>query len=199
MIKRSVIYFDKPSPDSTFKVIEAIKPRLKAEDITGVVVPVTSGRTAELFTENFRDEKIITVSETQALSFCVNRAQTEGGILRSMVNNRIKKVDKLIEKRLNREVFDLALLPFCGEAWEVAKEVLYSFGQGMKVAIEVSIAAVELGKAPPRSRVIAVGGNEGGVDTAIVVRTSTKGEAFAKKYDQRLTIEEVICMPIQKN
>jgi hypothetical protein len=198
VIKRSVVYLDKPGPDSTLKVIEAIKPRLTAGDVKGIIVPVTSGRTAELFTEYFLDEKILTVSETQALSFCVNRAQTEGGLLRSMVNNRIKRVDKLIEKRLNREVFDLALLPFCGEEWEAAIEVLYSFGQGMKVAIEVSVAAVELGKAPPRSRMIAVGGNEGGADTAIVVRTSSKGEAFAKEYNQRLLVEEIICMPLQK-
>jgi hypothetical protein len=198
VIRSSIVYLDKPDPDSTLKVIEAIKPRLTAGDVIGIIVPVTSGRTAEQFTEDFQDEKIITVSETQALSFCVNRAQTEGGILRSMVNNRIKRVDKLIEKRLNREVFDLALLPFCGEEWEAAKEVLYSFGQGMKVAIEVSVAAVELGKAPQLSKAIAVGGNEGRVDTAVVIRTPSKGEAFAKSYDRRLIIEEIICMPIQK-
>ena len=116
-----------------------------------------------------------------------------------MVNNRLKRLDKLLEKRLNREVFDLALLPFCGEAWEAAKDVLYSFGQGMKVAIEVSVAAVELGKAPQLSRLIAVGGNEGVVDTAIVVRTPLKGEAFAKNYERRLIIEEILCMPIKKN
>ncbi len=198
MIKKNVVYLDKPSPDSTLTVIEAIKPRLSAGDIKGIIVPVTSGRTAEQFTEYFLGERIITVSETQALSFCVNRAETEGGILRSMVNNRIKRVDKLIEKRLNREVFDLALLPFCGEEWEAAKEVLYSFGQGMKVAIEVSVAAVELEKAPQLSKVIAVGGNEGRVDTAIVVRTSSKGEAFAKNYGRRLIIEEIVCMPMHK-
>jgi hypothetical protein len=100
---------------------------------------------------------------------------------------------------VERFFFDLTFLPFCGETWEAVKEVLYAFGQGMKVAIEVSVAAVETGKIKPFNRVIAVGGEEGGVDTAVVIRTSPKSEAFTGNYDRRLIVEEIVCMPISKN
>ena len=73
-----------------------------------------------------------------------------------------------------------------------------NIGQGMKVAIEVSIAAVETLKIQPYTKIIAVGGTGEGVDTAIVVTTSTQKEAFGKNPNNRLIIHEIIAMPIEK-
>jgi hypothetical protein len=199
VIKREVFFLEKPSPENTQSVIEAVKQRLTGGDIAGIIIPVTTGKTAEQFREKLFDERIVTVSEEEAVTTCKLKARNEGGLLGLLVNNRFIRIAEALEKKNNREVFDMAFLPFCGEKWEAVTEILYAFGQGMKVAIEVSVAAVEIGKVQPFSRVIAVGGNEGGVDTAIVVKTSPKEEAFSGNYERRLNIEEIICMPIQKS
>ena len=92
----------------------------------------------------------------------------------------------------------MTFLPFCGETWNAVRETLYAFGQGMKVAIEISVAAVEAGKVKPYTIIIATGGTGEGVDTAIVTRTSPQSEAFSKKDEKRLSIQEIIAMPKEK-
>lgn len=68
----------------------------------------------------------------------------------------------------------------------------------MKDAVEISVICVEINKLRPYTRVIAVGGTEEGADTAIVARTSTQREAFGREPSKRLTVQEVIAMPIEK-
>ena len=53
-------------------------------------------------------------------------------------------------------------------------------------------------KVKPFTKIVAVGGTGEGADTAIVARTSTQKEAFNKKPEKRLSIQEIIAMPIEK-
>jgi hypothetical protein len=105
MIKREVLFFTKSGPDNTMSVIKAVNCRYSLGNIGGVIVPVTTGKTARLFSKILGDEKIFTVSEKEALSVCELKADSEGGLLDSMINRRIKRIDKLIEKKLSREIF----------------------------------------------------------------------------------------------
>ena len=199
-IKRGrITYFERPGPLNTGLVIEAVEERLKLGDLETVVIPVTTGRTAELFSNKLGDRaNIITISEEEALSACKRIAVSEGGLLAKLVGRRLEEGSERAYRRLRRETFDLTFLPFCGEAWNLIVEPLFAFGQGVKVAVEVSVAAVEVGKVEPYARVIAVGGTGEGADTAMVVRTSTQREAFGKKPEKRLTIQEILAMPIEK-
>jgi hypothetical protein len=61
------------------------------------------------------------------------------------------------------------------------------FGQGMKVAVEVVVGAVQAGLVKEGERVIGVGGSGQGADTALVVVASWD---FPDVY-----ISEVICKP----
>ena len=83
--------------------------------------------------------------------------------MESLVAERLEEAARLSSRRLRREAFDMTFLPFSGKTWEVVKETLYAFGQGMKVAIEVSVAAVELNKVKPYTKIIAVGGTTKGM------------------------------------
>ncbi|MCW3975203.1 MAG: hypothetical protein NWE86_03045 [Candidatus Bathyarchaeota archaeon] len=198
-IKKSIIYFNQPGFINTNSVIEAIKERLKEEDIESILVPLTTGKTATTFSKKIGTlAKIVAVSEVEAASACRRIASADQGLFGKLIRKRLEAVSEDTKKVLHREAFDLAFLPFCGESWNVVKEILYAFGQGMKVAIELPLAAVEINKVGPYKKVISVGGTGEGVDTAIVVRTAPQNKAFGKNPDTRLIIQEIIAMPIEK-
>ncbi len=80
----------------------------------------------------------------------------------------------------------------------VFKETLYAFGQGMKVAVEVVLSAVDCGALEPFKDVIGVGGSGTGADTAIVLRSTYPGTVFSKDKEKRLEIREILTMPLLK-
>ena len=63
------------------------------------------------------------------------------------------------------------------------------FGQGLKVAIEITMMAADAGLVSPEEEVIAIAGTGRGADTAIVVKPANAHNAFA------LRIKEIICKP----
>ncbi|MCW4033447.1 MAG: hypothetical protein NWF08_08690 [Candidatus Bathyarchaeota archaeon] len=196
--ERNILYFDKPGFQNTNPVIEAVKKRLESGDLKQVIVPVTTGRTAEQFIRELGKEvRIVTISEVEVAHACKRMAETDEGMLGKLISKRLKKRSGKMDKSF-RDVVDITFLPFCKEAWNVAKEILYAFSQGMKVAIEVSLAAVEIKKVEPYTRVIAVGGTGEGADTAIVVRLALQKDAFGKDPDKRLSVEEILAIPINK-
>ncbi|MEM2997934.1 MAG: hypothetical protein QW542_03200 [Thermoproteota archaeon] len=196
---RSVYYFKRPGPSNTRLVIEAVKKRLESGDVRLIVVPVTTGKTLEMFTQELsEDVEIKAVSEDETLVACRSTAYLDKGLLGTLIRSRIDEGLGIIDRKSRREIFEITFLPFCGEKWEALREVLYAFGQGMKVAIEISVAAVEVGKVKPYTKVISIGGMEEGADTAIVVKTSPQREAFGGVPEKRLYVHEIIAMPVEK-
>jgi hypothetical protein len=63
------------------------------------------------------------------------------------------------------------------------------FSQGMKVAVEVSLMAVEAGLLGAGEECVAIGGTDEGADMAIVIRP-----VFARKVKD-LRICEILCKP----
>lgn len=196
-LRRTVFYFERPSFVNTSSVIEAVKERLKLGDVKAVVVPSTTGRTAEQFYRELRDAEVIVISEDEVMAACQRIVSPDRGFLERLVHGRsLVTLEK--DKEPRRKVFDMTFLPLCSETWNVVRETLYAFGQGMKVAVEVSVAAVEVDKVEPDTEIIATGGTGEGVDTAIVARTSAQKEAFGYRPEKRLMIREVVAMPMER-
>jgi len=63
------------------------------------------------------------------------------------------------------------------------------FGQGVKVAVEIAVMALDAGLIPYGSDVVAIGGTGRGADTALVVRPS-----HAKTFFETFVVE-TICRP----
>jgi hypothetical protein len=197
--RKSVVYFDTPGFANTATVIETVIERVKTRDIETVVVPATTGKTADLFVRQLNGKvKVAAVSENEALSACKRIANQDQGLLGKLIRKRLNAAIEEADRKLRRDALDMTFLPFCGETYVAVSETLYAFGQGMKVALEVSVAAVEVGKVEPYSRIIAVGGTGEGADTAIVVRTSPQSEAFGQDIKKRLAVCEILAMPIEK-
>ncbi len=199
ILKRNIVYFKRPGSLNSLSVIEAVKERLKFKDVKQVLVPFTTGKTADLFSRELGNiTEIITISEDEAVTASNKIASSDKGLLGKLIRNRLEGASEEALERLHREAIDLAFLPFSGESWNVVKEVLFVFGQGMKVALEIALVAVEIKKVKPYIEVIAVGGTGEGVDTAIVIKTASQDEAFGEVPKRRISIREILAIPLEK-
>lgn len=75
---------------------------------------------------------------------------------------------------------------------EIMAQTLRIFGQGVKVAIEISCMALDAGLIPYAQDVIAIGGTAEGADAALVVRPAHSARFFETQ------VKEIICMPRNK-
>lgn len=196
--KGNILYFESPGFQNTDSIIEVTEERLRMNDINAVIVPMTTGRTFEKFVNKLGEEaNIISISEDEVLKACKRISYPDKGALGKLIQNRLSKSSEN-DINLRRDIFDITFLPLCGDSWELIAETLYIFGQGMKVAIEIAVAAVEIGKIDASKKVISVGGTGEGADTAVVLRTSTQKLSFTGKPEERLSIQEILAMPIEK-
>lgn len=75
---------------------------------------------------------------------------------------------------------------------QIVAQTLRMFGQGVKVAVEIAVMALDAGLVPYGQDIIAVGGTGEGSDSAIVIRPEHSNNFF------KTQIREIICMPRYK-
>lgn len=75
---------------------------------------------------------------------------------------------------------------------EIMAQTLRLFGQGIKVAVEISIMALDAGLIPYGEDIISIGGTGTGSDAAIVISPEHAKQIF------NTTVKEIIAMPITK-
>jgi len=197
-LKRQVYYFDEPGDENTQLVIEAVSQRLELGGIRTVVVASTSGKTAIEFAGSLKGK---------AAMVCVSEApyRREWGEEWPCLKQEFRQE----LEGLGASIIDKAPYVFHSSVLEAArwpdafperlvKETLYSFGQGMKVAVEVALTGASCGNITPYEDVIGVGGSGKGADTAIVLRATYPASLFDKDPAKRPEIREIIAMPISK-
>jgi len=198
VVKRQVYYFDEPGEENTRWVIEAVSQRLQAGGIRQVIIASTSGKTAVEFARSLKGKaELVCVSESPYR----REWGEEWPCLKEKCRRELEKLGVAIIDKAPY-VFHSSVLD--GARWtdvfpeRLVKETLYSFGQGMKVAVEVALTAVSCGYVTPCEDVIGVGGSGKGADTAIVLRATYPASLFDKDPAKRLEIREIIAMPISK-
>ncbi len=72
---------------------------------------------------------------------------------------------------------------------EIAANVYRTFGEGMKVCVEIAIMALDAGLVPYGKEIIAIAGTGQGADTAVILKPA-HGKRF---FDTQ--ISEIICKP----
>jgi len=75
---------------------------------------------------------------------------------------------------------------------EIMAQTLRIFGQGVKVAVEIAVMALDAGLIPYGQDIIAIGGTAEGADAAIVIRPAHSARFFETQ------VKELICMPKNK-
>lgn len=75
---------------------------------------------------------------------------------------------------------------------EIMAQTLRIFGQGIKVAVEIAVMALDAGLIPFGQDVVSIGGSATGADAAVVIRPAHANQFF------KTEVREIICMPRNK-
>jgi len=177
--------FENKGESNTIDTLKLAHDRAKELGINEVVIASTTGKTALQAYELFKDFKITIVTY-----HCGFRAPFE-----SVMTDEMKKT---LEDKGMRVV--LATHALSGVERSLAKkyqgsypvlliaDVLRLFGQGTKVAVEISIMAADAGMLTGKD-IVSIGGSGKGADAALILKPANQSDLF----DMR--IREIVCKP----
>jgi hypothetical protein len=185
-IEGKVVYFPTLGSENTENVLRIVKTRAGELGIENIIVASTTGSTAVKATELFKGLRIIAVShfagfrepDTQEFSEeNKQRIEINGGVVLT-ATHAFSGLSRAMRKKLNMYLFE-----------EVVANTLRIFGQGMKVACEITLMAADAGLARTDEDIIAIGGSGRGADTALVLRPVNSQDFFD------LRVKEILCKP----
>jgi hypothetical protein len=180
-------YFRKPGPANAKGVMEAVSRRAGELRIEKVLLATNTGKTAFDALEILGKEiKIIAVSHVtgflkpnhQEMSEESRRELESRGITVLTAQHAFGGVGRGVRNKLSTFQVD-----------EIMAFTLRTFGQGTKVAIELSLMAADAGLVRTDEDVISIGGTGKGADTALLLQPANSANFFDLK------VKEVICKP----
>ncbi|SEG02784.1 hypothetical protein SAMN05660865_01572 [Caloramator fervidus] len=180
------MYFENPGKQNTAKTIELALKAAEEHGIEYIVVASCSGYTAKFLAGCGKNVIVVTH---------VNGFEKPG--VMEIDKNTIDELTKLgfkvytgthvlsgAERGISRKFSGIYPV-------EIMAHTLRMLGQGVKVAVEISVMALDAGLIPYGEDVIAIGGTEEGADTAIIIRPSHAASIFDTK------IKQIICKPFE--
>ncbi|MCM8900283.1 hypothetical protein KVG29_03465 [Caldicoprobacter algeriensis] len=184
-MESTVTYFEEPGRKNTLTTLEIAKKRALELGIKKVLVASSHGYTALEAAKVFEGTGIEVIAISISNSF-----QELGWSMTPEERSKLEKVGINVLTGLHG-LADGVAEGFLGEhtPGSIIADTLRMFSQGTKVAVEISIMAVEAGLIQPGSEIISIAGTSEGCDTALVVRPS-----FARKIKD-FRICEILCKP----
>ncbi len=179
------MYFDEPGTSNTDKTLALAHRRAQDLGLGEVVIASTKGDSAYKAIELFAGYKMTVVTYhsgfkepfTNIMKDKV-RDDLEGKGARVVsATHALSGVERAVAKK-HSGVYPALLIA----------DTLRLFGQGTKVAVEISIMAADAG-ALSGNDIISIGGSGRGADTALVLKPANQSDLF----DMR--IREIICKP----
>ena len=178
--------FAKPGPRNTSRTLEIAARRAEDLDIRSIVVASSSGRTGLLAARRFRGRNLVVV--THSTGFLKpdhqefrpeNRRRIEalGGKVLTC-QHAFGGVNRAVRKKLATYELD-----------EIIAFTLRTFGEGAKVAIEISLMAADAGLVSTLEPCISIAGSDSGADTALLLRPANAQTFFD------LRVLEVLAKP----
>ena len=180
------LLFDTAGGENTEATLAAAAARASALGLQQVVAATTTGATALAARRAMPGAKVIGVT-LQAGTWAkyapptpsiVKEAEEEGVIFLTATHSLMGNVATAIREKFGGVCAD-----------ELIAYVYYTFGQGMKVAVEVAVMAADAGLLDMGKEIIAIAGTGTGADTAIVLTPAFTVAFFDTK------VHEIICMP----
>ncbi len=179
------MYCESPGPTCTDQTLKLAYERGKALGLTQVVLASTKGGTAYKALEIFSDFDITAVTyhcgykdPFQSVMPAEVKSDLENkGVHVVSATHALSGLERSLAKKYSGS-FPVLLIA----------DTLKLFGQGTKVAVEVSIMATDAGRLTGKD-IIAIGGSGKGADTALVLKPAGQSHLF----DMR--IRETICKP----
>jgi len=206
MTKRLVQFFESPGRENTQEVVRMVVKRTEEGDIEAIVVASVSGKTSVKVAEEMKKRglrmKVICVSGPP--SWKKYAPEYEFPLIGRELR---KKMDALGVQVINDVEEPFRQITF-RDWWEnktieVSRPESDLFwmslicvgGHGLRTAVEAVFMAVEAAVVSLGERVISIAGTGTGADTAIVMATSSFGDAVGVDPKKRMKIEEILAMP----
>ena len=179
-------YFERPGAVNTRQALEIVCLRAARSDISGIVIPTYSGKSALMAAKIIDPTKIVAV--TTVYGFKKPNAQLMKEATRSRLlamgmqvvtaAHAFGGVGRSVRRKLGTYQVD-----------EIIAYALRIFGQGTKVAVEAALMAADAGCVQVDKNIISTGGSSSGIDTALVLQPANTSSFLDVK------IREVICKP----
>ena len=179
-------YFERPGRANTDRTLEIAKARAEEMGVTVILVATTLGATGVKTAQLFTDQQVVVITHSTGFKepnfqelTNENRAQIESaGATVLTCQHAFAGIDRAVRFQLG--TYELS---------EIVAQVFRTFGQGMKVCVEIALMAADAGLVRVDEPCIAIGGTGRGADTAVVL-TPTNSHSFFN-----LRIHEVLCKP----
>jgi len=185
-------YFDKPGGDeNTEKALALAGLRAKELGIKTIVVASTTGATAVKAVDALKGYRVIVVTHTagfrepnsQEFTEENRRAVTKKGGIIHTTTHALGGIQRSLLRPAEGP-------PAPSQAiGDIVAMTLRTFGQGMKVALEIAAMAADAGLVRVDEDIISIGGTGRGADTAVVLTPSYVHRFFNTR------VREIICKP----
>lgn len=187
-MEREMTLFEEPGPDNTEETLRAARRRAEQLELEHTVFATSTGESALKAAEVFDGSGIQLIGVTLHAGLwdiydrpepdAVREAMDRGVQFLTATHTLMGNVEAAIREKFG------GLPPV-----ELIAHTYYTFSQGMKVAVEVAVGAADAGLIPTDNEVIAMGGTNRGLDTAIVL-----SPAYSTSFFQT-SVREIIAMP----
>jgi hypothetical protein len=185
-IQVTAAYFERPGKENTQRTLELAKKRAEELGIKTIVVASSRGETGVKARETFQGYDVVVVTHSTGFKepnhqelTDENRAAIEaaGGKILTC-QHAFGGVGRAVRKKLGTY-----------ELEEIIAHTLRLFGDGVKVAVEITLMAADAGLVRTDEPCIAIAGTGSGADTAVVLKPAN-AQAF---FD--LQVLEILCKP----
>jgi len=181
-----IVYFEAAGTENTDETLRLAKARAGELGINTIVVATTVGDTGVKAAEAFKDCTVVVVTHTtgfkgpntQELTAENRQAIERLGAHIFTGGHAFGGIAHAARKSFNTYVLG-----------DFMANTLRMFGQGVKVAIEISVMAADAGLVATDEEVIAIGGTGRGADTAVVLNPAHGHDVFSVR------VKEIICKP----
>ena len=180
--------FNNPGVENTDKVIELAIEKAESYGINTIIVATGSGKTAFKLAEMAAGRGLKIVAVTHCTGFLKPDFQELTESNREKLNligvkvvtgtHALGTVGRAVRRKYGTYEID-----------EIIANSLRIFGQGVKVAVEISMMAADAGAVNTTELAIAIGGSEEGADCAVIIKPDNTHNFFDIK------INEIICKP----
>ena len=180
------MYWDKAGARNTDGTIELALDRAAELGIGYIVVASCSGDSIYKVLQKKPDLQIIGVTHhvgpgEDEMSSATREDLTAKGVKLLTTTHLFAGVDRAIRNQFG------GVYPA-----EIMAQTLRIFGQGIKVAVEIAVMALDAGLIPYGEDVVAIGGSATGSDAAIIIRPAHSNQFF------KTEVREIVCMPRNK-
>ena len=180
------VYFEHPGSQNTDRTLEVARERAKQLGLQAVLVASTTGETGATAVEVFHGYDVVVVTHStgsrgpniqELLPEHRATIEAKGGRILTC-QHAFGGVNRAVRKKLGTYLTD-----------EIIAHTLRTFGEGMKVCLEIALKAADAGLVRVEEPCVAIAGTGRGADTAIVLIPANAQSFFD------LRVMEVLAKP----